>query len=403
MSMATMSPSSSSTEPSSCRLTPESEVGLRADLPVASNNGLFTEFVKSATLQAGSILDRLVRDIAKKREELDSLDESIRTAHETRQRYLSPATLEPVQPVFNLGKQVEQMGRSRHETEELLDVESIEQTTTDGSFLQPQYQHQSRGVNIRKMRLLDRTSGPQDGTIANLIDDGIDDRPCAKRLCIEQKDQPLEPNNLATTDLTAWRAQDNSHTEPMTSGPPQLLNLNRMNLSSTIELVRATIGADHELIPILSKMSFRCHVCGSCFEDRHRLQQHLSIHLQLKPSWFEERTIAETMAKYELRRGDYLCTICNLRYDTTADFDKHMQLHGDRPHECDLCAEENKFVSFRLFRQLLTHLRSHCFIYNCRFTPECKQTANRKDYLKLHILKHHLNNKLSEQNIARFH
>lgn len=162
-------------------------------------------------------------------------------------------------------------------------------------------------------------------------------------------------------------------------------------------LASAASSSHQQHISDVQKMAFRCHVCGSGFEDRHRLQQHLSIHLNLHPSWFEEKTIKETLAQYESKRGDYFCSHCNLRFETTAEFDKHMQLHGDKPHRCDLCDHDNKLVCFRYYRQLLTHLRSHCFLYKCRFVPECKQTSNRKDYLKLHILKHHLNNKLPEQ------
>lgn len=162
--------------------------------------------------------------------------------------------------------------------------------------------------------------------------------------------------------------------------------------------------AGNNLLPLITaeivqkSSAFKCHVCHSGFEDRHRLQQHLSIHLNLNPNWFEEKTIKETMAQYELKRGDYLCKLCKVRFETTSEFDKHMQLHGEKPHYCELCSHDlHKLISFRYYRQLLTHLRSHCFLYSCKFSKDCKQTANRKDYLKLHILKHHLNNKLPEQ------
>lgn len=179
------------------------------------------------------------------------------------------------------------------------------------------------------------------------------------------------------------------------------INQDEQQHSSQQQQQQTRVNLDYELLARLScdqqkLLAHQCHVCGSGFEDRHRLQQHLSIHLNLHPNWFEEKTIKETMVEYESKRGDYLCKQCSIRYETTTEFDKHMQMHGEKPHTCDLCLRESKNVSFRFYRQLLTHLRSHCFLYCCRFEPDCKQKANRKDYLKLHILKHHLNNKLPE-------
>lgn len=239
----------------------------------------------------------------------------------------------------------------------------------------------------------DQTVGPQDQSGSMQFD-----RIQPESFKIKRNQQPRGANALNSVPIM----RQQQHVEEQNIMQSSAMN-HLSNLSTTLELVQAKIGKDHQLIPMLRKMSFRCHVCGSCFEDRHRLQQHLSIHLQLRPSWFEELTIKDTMAKYESRRGDYLCNICHLRHDTTAEFDKHMQQHGERPHQCELCLKDNKTVSFRFFRQLLTHLRSHCFIYKCRFAPDCKQTANRKDYLKLHILKHHLNNKLSDQYVIAAH
>uniref|UniRef100_A0A6G1SPU8 Zinc finger protein 628 n=1 Tax=Aceria tosichella TaxID=561515 RepID=A0A6G1SPU8_9ACAR len=142
-------------------------------------------------------------------------------------------------------------------------------------------------------------------------------------------------------------------------------------------------------------VDFECDTCGSSFDDRHRLMQHQSIHLELKKDWFKETPVDEVMKIFNRRRGEFLCNTCNLRFEATFDYDKHNhQVHGQRPYCCQFCGNGTR--TFRFWRQYLNHLYDHRYIFSCTI-DDCDFTVNRRDSLRFHIFRFHLNCQLPQQ------
>lgn len=142
-------------------------------------------------------------------------------------------------------------------------------------------------------------------------------------------------------------------------------------------------------------IDFECDTCGSSFDDRHRLMQHQSIHLELKKDWFTETPVDEVMKIFNRRRGEFLCNTCNLRFEATFDYDKHNhQVHGQRPYCCQFCGNGTR--TFRFWRQYLNHLYDHRYIFSCTI-DDCDFTVNRRDSLRFHIFRFHLNCQLPQQ------
>lgn len=141
-------------------------------------------------------------------------------------------------------------------------------------------------------------------------------------------------------------------------------------------------------------VDFECDTCGSSFDDRHRLMQHQSIHLELKKDWFTETPVDEVMKIFNRRRGEFLCNTCNLRFEATFDYDKHNHsVHGQRPYCCQFCGNGTR--TFRFWRQYLNHLYDHRYIFSCTI-DDCDFTVNRRDSLRFHIFRFHLNCQLPQ-------
>lgn len=153
-------------------------------------------------------------------------------------------------------------------------------------------------------------------------------------------------------------------------------------------------GAFGQQAPGLN-IDFRCDICPSSFDDRHRLMQHQSIHLELKKEWFTETPVDEVMKIFNRRRGEFLCNICNLRFEATLDYDQHNhERHGPRPYCCQFCGNGTR--TFKCWRQYLNHLYDHRYIFSCTI-DNCDFTVNRRDSLRFHIFRFHLNCQLPQQ------
>lgn len=141
-------------------------------------------------------------------------------------------------------------------------------------------------------------------------------------------------------------------------------------------------------------IDFKCDTCPSSFDDRHRLMQHQSIHLELKKDWFTETPVEEVMKIFNRRRGEFLCNICNLRFEATLDYDQHNnQVHGPRPYCCQFCGNGTR--TFKCWRQYLNHLYDHRYVFSCNI-DNCDFTVSRRDSLRFHIFRFHLNCQLPQ-------
>lgn len=138
---------------------------------------------------------------------------------------------------------------------------------------------------------------------------------------------------------------------------------------------------------------FKCHLCDYKFSVKFQLTKHLSTHLELSPDMYSATADTKVLQISERSRREFHCDRCNLKFEQMSDLDSHMVKHGPRPYVCTFCPTAS---TFRLAKQYLSHLYEHRFTYKCTMEPDCDFSINRKDALKLHIFRMHMNQKLPE-------
>lgn len=136
---------------------------------------------------------------------------------------------------------------------------------------------------------------------------------------------------------------------------------------------------------------FKCHLCDYKFSVRFQLTKHLSTHLELSQDMYSATADTKVIQLSERRRREFYCEKCNLKFEEMPDLDVHMRKHASTPYVCLFCPIPS---TFKLAKQYLSHLYEHRFKYKCTMDPDCDFTINRKDALKLHIFRMHLNQQL---------
>ena len=151
-------------------------------------------------------------------------------------------------------------------------------------------------------------------------------------------------------------------------------------------------GEEQDLEPDPTKRNkFKCHLCDYKFSVRFQLTKHLSTHLELTPEMYSATADKQVVQLSERRRREFYCDKCSVKFEHMPDLDVHMRKHGQRPYVCNFCQVPS---TFRLAKQYLSHLYEHRFNYKCTMAQGCDFTINRKDALKLHIFRMHLNQQL---------
>ena len=113
------------------------------------------------------------------------------------------------------------------------------------------------------------------------------------------------------------------------------------------------LASERLLIKHLQKMhktevpnaGYPCPECGRIFRDKHNLESHKLIHLNIKPHGCEIchksfRKSSDLTIHFRIHTGEkpHTCDICNMSFTTNSNLNKHKLTHtGEKPHACKYC------------------------------------------------------------------
>ena len=107
---------------------------------------------------------------------------------------------------------------------------------------------------------------------------------------------------------------------------------------------------------------YTCTQCGKLFKDKHNMEAHKLIHLNIRP---------------------HQCDMCPKSFRKSSDLTIHKRVHtGEKPHKCDLC-----HMSFTTNSNLTKHRLSHTGEkpHECKY---CNRRFTDKSHLNRHYLTH---------------
>lgn len=135
----------------------------------------------------------------------------------------------------------------------------------------------------------------------------------------------------------------------------------------------------------------KCEHCDKKFHDTVQLNNHLNIHLGLKPHECTECAQAFTTRGELVRHTRYKhtfekvhkCTECDYSSVELSKLKRHMRVHTDeRPYLCGFCDYASR-DTFKLKRHMRIHTGEKP--YEC---PVCKQCFTQSNSLKTHLKVH---------------
>lgn len=151
-----------------------------------------------------------------------------------------------------------------------------------------------------------------------------------------------------------------------------------------------SVKSDPESLPTTLNRLLRCETCGTSFFNRSEYNKHIKSHGKYRyqclvcSRWFEKRYQLNAHHKTHSGVKSFKCTVCDRRYTTQANLDRHIRIihKRDRQHTCSTCQ--------RTFAQLAS-LRIHQSVHAAdrQFGCDiCNQKFKSEILLKLHKKRH---------------
>ncbi|XP_029932564.1 zinc finger protein 501-like isoform X1 [Myripristis murdjan] len=135
---------------------------------------------------------------------------------------------------------------------------------------------------------------------------------------------------------------------------------------------------------------WKCHVCGSSFKKRQKLNKHMRMHKREKPFScpfcalrFSHKRSLNRHIRNHIGEKPFSCSECHKSFSDKRILERHLRVHtGERPFTCSVCHK-----GFRDKPSVKVHMRVHTGEkpFSC---SECDKSFSDKRILQRHMKVH---------------